>query len=431
MNWMKVSWKNLLHKPWNTSLSLILAALGAGLISLLLLLNNQLQEQFDRNLAGIDLVIGAPGSPLQTVLSSMYHVDNPTGNIQIKDVKAFLNPRHPMIEKAVPLSLGDRFGKYRIVGTTPDFLSLYKLEISEGQLWEKPLEVVVGTIVAKAQGLKIGSTFQGGHGAEDHASLFKVVGLLKPSGSVADQLILTPNSSLWVAHEHEEENTDEKPDTASHPSVHDDHEHGHGHDHAHEHEHEHTPTYDQPLYTYEDKEITNILTIFKGKSGYLLTQGINDNPSLQAASPAYEINRLYEMMGSGERILRALAFIIILVSGLSIFISLYANLDERRYELALMRVMGASRTKLFLMVLFEGAILAFLGALVGLILSHLSLSMIGQWLEEAYRYTFSPWHFLIEELWLILGALALGLLAALIPAWRAGQTDIHETLTEG
>lgn len=420
MNWMKVSWKNLLHKPWSTVLSLVLAALGAGLVSLLLLLNHQIQAQFDRNLAGIDIVIGAPGSPLQTILSSMYYVDNPTGNISIKEVKSFLNPRHPMIDKAVPLSLGDRYGSYRIVGTTYDFLGLYDLELVSGNLWKKPLEVVAGATVAQAKGLKIGDTFQGGHGAEDHPSLFKVVGLLKPSGSVADQLLLTANASLWIVHDHHED---------SDPSLTTDHDNNE--EHEHEHNHEHSVDYDQPIYTYEEKDITSVLCVFKGKRAFLLTQGINDNPKLQAASPAYEVNRLYEMMGSGERILKLLAFIIIIVSALSIFISLYANLDERRYELALMRVMGASRTKLFMMVLFEGGVLALAGALLGLTLSHFGMSLVGQWLEEAYRYTFSSFTFLLAELWLVLAAVVLGLLAALFPAWRASQTDIHETLSEG
>lgn len=425
MNWIQVSWKNLLHKSWNTSLSLILAALGAALVSLLLLINTQLDQQFQRNLAGIDLVIGAPGSPLQSVLSSMYHVDNPTGNIPIKEVKPFLNPKHPMIELSVPLSLGDRYGKYRIVGTTHDIMKLYDLELQEGQLWNKPLEVVAGASVAKAKNLSIGSTFQGGHGAEDHASLFKVVGILKASGSVADQLLLTPNASLWVAHEHEAEGAGEHSDTHA-----DEHDHHEGEEHHHHHHTHEVPAYDQPLMTYEDKEITNILLKFKGKRAYLLAQGINDNPELQSASPAYEVNRLYEMMGSGEQILRALAIIIIIVSGLSIFISLYANLNERRYELALLRVMGASRARLFLIVLFEGTLLAFIGAVIGVLLSHLGMAVIGQWLEEAYRYSFSAWQLLTEEIYLLAAALFIGALAALIPAWRASQTDIHETLSE-
>ena len=91
MNLIKLSWKNLTSKPLSMLLSLILFALGVGLISFLLLLNKQVQEKFEKNLAGIDLVIGAKGSPLQMILCSMYHIDSPTGNISIKEAKPFLN----------------------------------------------------------------------------------------------------------------------------------------------------------------------------------------------------------------------------------------------------------------------------------------------------------------------------------------------------
>ena len=105
MNLFKLSWKNLVSKPLSMTLSLVLFALGVGLISLLLILNKQLQEQFDKNLAGINLVVGAKGSPLQLILSSMYHIDSPTGNIPIKSAKPFLNPNHPLIKTAIPLSM--------------------------------------------------------------------------------------------------------------------------------------------------------------------------------------------------------------------------------------------------------------------------------------------------------------------------------------
>ena len=144
MNLLNLSWKNLVNKPMSMLLSLVLFALGVGLISLLLLLNTQIQEKFDKNLAGIDLIIGAKGSPLQMVLSSMYHIDNPTGNVSIKEVRPFLNPKHPLIKNAIPLSLGDSYGGYRIVGTLPKYLDLYNAEIGSGRMWEADFEVIVG-----------------------------------------------------------------------------------------------------------------------------------------------------------------------------------------------------------------------------------------------------------------------------------------------
>lgn len=208
MQFLKLAVKNLFHKPLNLALSLILFALGVGLISFLLLFNAQLKEKFEANLAGIDLVIGAKGSPLQLILCNMYHIDNPTGNIKIKDAKPFLNPLHPLIKKAVPLSLGDNYRSFRIVGTNHNILSLYGGEIAAGTLWKKDLEVTIGATVAKKSGLKIGDDFVSSHGfdedpdlAHDHAK-FKVSGILKGTGTVLDQLILTNTASIWEMHAH-------------------------------------------------------------------------------------------------------------------------------------------------------------------------------------------------------------------------------------
>lgn len=414
MSLFQLSWKNLTNKPLSLALNLILFALGTGLISLLLLLSSQLQEKFDKNLAGIDLVIGAKGSPLQLILCSMYHVDTPTGNISIKEAKPFMRPGHPLIKAAIPLSMGDNYKNYRIVGTTHDILALYNAEIQEGKKWEKTWETTIGAAVANDLGLKIGDRFQSSHGfASDidmaHEGDFTVVGILKPSGSVVDQLILTNTQTIWAVHEHAEEASS---DTTAHEAHTDD---------------------SKPLIEYEDKDITSLLIQFKSRNYMTLNMGrsINENTDMQAAMPAFEINRLYANMGVGVDALQALAFAIILVSGLSIFISLFSSLKERRYELALMRVMGASRSRLFFLIILEGLLLAVLGCIIGLLLSHGGMAILSGLMKDAYRYAFSGWVFLQEEWILLAGALGIGVLAAVIPAVMAGRTDISETLAEG
>ena len=169
---------------------------------------------------------------------------------------------------------------------------------------------------------------------------------------------------------------------------------------------------------------------FKGRNFQALNmqRNINENTDLQAATPAIEINRLYSLMDSGEQALRILAIVIIIVSALSIFISLLSSLRERKYELALMRVMGSSRSRLFTLILVEGLILALLGWALGFILSHGSMQIFARQLAESYGYDFSGWIFLPQEWLVLLGSLALGMLAAILPAARAGQTDISDTL---
>jgi putative ABC transport system permease protein len=425
MNLLQLSWKNLTNKPLSMTLSLILFALGVGLISLLFVLNKQLQDKFEANLAGIDLVIGAKGSPLQLILCSMYHIDSPTGNISIKEATPFLRDGHPLIEQAIPLSLGDSHKGYRIVGTTQDIVGLYNAEVGDGQLWDKTMEVTIGAEVADALNLSVGDEFFSSHGFVIDDNLvhgdtepLKVVGVLASSGAVIDQLILTNTQTVWAVHDHE----------GGAQSEEEGEEHDHeGHDHSHEAE---AP---KSLLEYPDKEITSLLLKFKARNYQALNmqRSINENTDMQAATPAIEINRLYDMMGVGANALRILALIIIIVSGLSIFISLYSSLKDRRYELALMRVMGASPGKLFVLIILEGLLLAVIGYTLGIALSHIGMEVFAGYLKESFQYSFSGMEFLREELYLFFGAIGIGLIAAILPAIQARNTDISTTLSEG
>lgn len=447
MNPLKLSWKNQINKPLSMLLSLILFALGVGLISILLLLNKQLQEKFTKNLAGIDLVVGAKGSPLQMILCNMYHIDAPTGNIPIKAARPFMNPKHPLIKLAVPLSLGDSYKAYRIVGTTHEYVdSIFAGKVAEGRLWSADFDVTIGATVARSLQLKIGDQFHSSHGlvdddinVHDHGDGFKVVGILAPTGSVLDQLILTSPQSIWAVHDHDHEETPTAIPASPEAANSTEEEHKHDHDHAHhDHDHAHhvhptTSAPQKPLIEEVDKDITALLVRYRNKSNWRalnLPRNINENTDMQAANPAYEINRLYAMMGVGTDALRNLALLIILVSGLSIFIALFNSLKERKYELALMRVMGASKQKLFIMVVLEGLILAFFGYLIGIALSHLGMELLAHYMEDAYRYSFTGQTFLKEEFYLFLGALFIGFIAAILPALQAYRTDISETLTD-
>ena len=422
MSVLKLAWKNIVSNPLNLLLSIILFGLGIGLISFLMLLNTQLSENFEKNLADIDLVIGDKGSPLQMILCSMYHIDNPTGNITVDEAKAFLNPGHPLLDLSVPLSLGDSYKRHRIVGTNDGILELYNGQLDEGNLWAKDLEVTIGAGVARATGLKIGDSFKSSHGFEDDEDLahdhsaFKVVGTLKPSGSVIDQLILTNPSTVWAVHDHGAQS-------------HDDHDHE-GHDHAH-----HSPPArsNEELLQHPTKDITSLLIRYKDRTNYRtlsLPRAINENTDMQAASPPYEINKLYSLIGVGTDAIRWLAILIALVSAISIFISLYKSMKERKYELSLIRVMGGSRATLFMLIVIEGIILAIIGYVVGMIISHGGMEVMSKFLQSSYRYDFTGWRMITGDTWLFLGSILLGIVAALIPAYQASYTDIHRTLSE-
>jgi putative ABC transport system permease protein len=422
MNILHLSWKNILNKPLTLVLNLVLFSLGVGLISLLLLVNVQLEDKFEKNFAGIDLVIGAKGSPLQLILSSLYHLDAPTGNMPISESKAFLNPKHPIFKKVVPLSLGDSHRGYRIIGTNASFVDLYEAKLSEGKLFEETMEVVVGATVAENLKIKTGNQFQSSHGliedenlVHEDAKPFIVSGILGKTGSVIDQLIVTKTQSVWAVHEDHDHEGETEEEHAAHAD--------HDHDHAEE---------EKPLAAYEDQSITSLLIQFKGRNIQALNmaRNINENTNFQAATPAIEINRLYTLLGVGEEALKALAMLIIFVSGLSIFISLFSSLRERKYELAVMRTLGARPSFLFQLIVFEGIVIAVLGFLCGIALSHCSMILLADFLEKSYRYDFSAAIFLKEEIYLFGGSLIIGIIAAIIPAFQASKTDIHATLAD-
>lgn len=439
MNILQLAWRNLLHKPLSTLLSVLLFALSIGLISLLLNLRQQADEQFDNNLAGVDLVVGAKGSPLELVLNSMYHVGYANGNITVKEARPFFNAHNPVVEDAVPLSLGDSYRGYRIVGTIPKLLDWYGVELREGELWTEDFSVVIGAEVAAVNGLSVGDKFLSNHGIIDegednieHDDDFAVVGILAESGTVMDQIVLTTNETYWHSHDNH--------DAPASPPKDDDADHDHeGHDHAeHDHSgHDHPAKTGDPLKDLlaaeDDKELTSLLVRYKNASSFQalnFPRNINENTDLLAANPAYEISEVRRQFDSGQRILGILVLAITIVSSLSIFIALFSSLRERRYELALLRVLGSGRGRLFALIILEGLLVAVIGYVLGLLLSHLILAFIAGNVSDDFRYSLDAWRFLAEEGWLLAVALGIAFVAAVIPAVGAARTEIGETLLE-
>ncbi len=420
---MFLSLRNLLIRPLTVSIAVLLLALGLGLATALLQLQYQMAAQFERNLAGIDMVLGAKGSPLQMVLCSMYHIDAPTGNIPLSAARPFLNPKHPLIKTAVPLALGDCYLSHRIVGTTTPFLTLYNAKIAQGTLFSKGFEVVAGADAAQRLGLSIGSTFTSEHGLNADSVMmheghpFKVVGILEPTGSVADQLLLTTIQSVWDMHEAHHDHPDEAHEISQIQVT--------------ESQTSDVNSNTDLLAANPEREITNILIQYRAKNFQTLQmpRNINENTDLQAASPAYEVNKLAYQTGLGFEAMKILAYCIVAVSAFSVLLSLLAALKDRRQELALMRVLGGTRTRMFGLIAAEGFWIALIGSIFGILLGHMAIALIAGHLQTEYRYHITPWLWLAAEGWLIVGALFIGLLAASIPAWMTYRLDISRTLS--
>ena len=411
MNLFRLSFAYLRAQPLTAGLNVVLLALGVATITVLLLVGRQLEDGLSRDARGIDLVLGAKGSPIQIILSSVYHLDVPTGNIPL--ASALRWEAHPLIAEAIPLALGDSYAGFRIVGTTHAYPQHFGAELARGRLWSRSMEAVLGATVAAERELFPGRQFIGVHGLEggthahDYAP-YTVVGVLEPTGGVLDRLILTSVESVWDIHEMDH-----------------DHDHDHGHDEGHAHPDEH----DEATDANADRQITAMLLRFRSPlAAVTLPRLINSGPDLTAAAPAYETARLLGFVGIGLATVRGFGVLLIVTAGLGLFIALYTALKTRQWDLAVMRSLGASRAQVMSHVLLEGLILAAAGALLGLLLGHTIAELLGQTLRQAGEMGITGRVFYTEEVALFALMLVVGVLAALLPAWAAYRTDIARTL---
>lgn len=398
----KLAWRNTWFKPLNTVLSVILLMASVAIITVLILLQKQFEEQFSSNADDIDLVLGAQGSPLQLVLSSVYQVDAPPGNIDYAEAKTWM--QNPFVKTAIPLAFGDNYLGFKIVGTTPAYLDKFNAKIVSGKVFSNNFEVVLGAAIAEKLNMKVGATFFGSHGdakeGEKHEeATYKVVGIASKTGKVIDNLILSNVQSVWA--------------------MHDTHEHEEG-------EENHAAA----LNSDEGKEITAVLLKFRNKMGIVLwPRLIAQNTKMQAASPAIEINRLFTLFGIGLEALTYLAYGIMLISGISIFIALFNTLKERKYEFALLRVNGASRFQLLQLILIESLVLCVIGFFFGTVLGRIALVFISKSSDEEFKMAFNPLEFVWEkEGVLFLITIFVGVLAAVIPAVKAYRLNISKVL---
>jgi len=361
----------------------------------------------DNNLRGIDMVVGAKGSPLQLILSSVYHIDSPTGNISLKDAENISKNR--MVGSSIKILYGDNHKGFRIVGAEKKFIELYKGVIKEGTEWNNPYEVLVGSKVYEKLNINLGDNLVSSHGLRETGQshdegTFKVVGLLKPSNSVIDQLIITSPESVW--------------------DIHDTHNHEDDHEHEHEDEDDHENEYD-------DREITAMLIKFKSPMNIIqFPRQINENTNLQAAVPSYEISRLFKLFGFGIETLSYLAYLIILVSGFSLFINLFNSMRERKYEMALIRTLGASRFQLSSMITLESLVLTISGFVLGILFSRFGVMFVSSLMEESINYNFSSFKILNEEYWLLGLSILIGIISSLIPAIQVYKMNISKILAD-
>ena len=389
------------YRPLGAVFNILLLAVGIAVILTVFHLNDRMDKKIADDLQGIDLVISGKGSPLQIILANVFHIDIPTGNIPLDEANKIVTG--PLIKSAIPLAYGDNYNGYRIVGTTPAYIAHYNGEIVRGKIFSHEMEAVIGSEIAHKYALRIGDKIVGAHGLTDSHDMhtnapYIVVGILKPTGRVIDRLVLTPVESIWHVHEMPEEEE---------------------HEHEHE-EEEHI----------EGREITAFLLSYKSPMAAVqLPRLINQNGSMQAASPAFEMARLNKLMGTGGDVLAAFGVLLIGFAAFGVFISFFNAVTERQYDIALLRALGATRSHIFLLIMTEVAMMGIAGAALGGILTHVLLYGVMSWIyAEKHIFLGVTPVMGVTEICVMFAAIVISLMAGLIPALKAMRVQIIKTL---
>jgi putative ABC transport system permease protein len=442
MNLVTIATKSIKQRFLSSSLTALSVALGVMLMVAVLVINGVVSDLFSQPSFGFHLVVGPKGSDLSLALSAIYRLDRPGEPLPYLFYKEL--KEHRVVEKAVPIAIGDvtEQGGFPIVGTIPEFFDLdyaYNKPFRvRGEFLKTPWDAVIGSRVAAANGWNIGSEFKLVHGGAEsdhvHDEKFKVVGVLAPTGTPNDRSVFVSLAGFWAISGHEKplkEAVDrlekfrypvpqslrdkaEKPQKA--------HDHGHaGHDHGHDHE-----------LLDEQKEVTAIFVRTKSTAASIGLAGeINEDVRAMAVNPIFPMKRLMTMIVDNIKLmLLTLTSLIIVVSAVSIFVSIYNSMSDRRREIGIMRALGARRETVFTIILAESALLCLGGGAIGLLLGHGLVAVASPIIEARSGILVNPLSFEPLELVLFPILLVVGSLIGFLPGLAAYRTDVAAALSE-
>jgi len=389
--------KSLRQHALSTMFTALSIALAAGLWMSVWTIKEQSRETFAGVDAGFDAVLGARGSKLQLVLNAVFHLEASPGNLPWSD---FLDiQKHPSVELAVPLAVGDNYRGFRLVGTTLDLFQRaeyadgkrFAVE-SGGRLFEMGYrEALVGSFAAQRLKLKPGDKFHPYHGLifdekEQHAETYVVTGVLKPSNTPADRVI-------WIPLEGIQRMTGHNPDAAADVSA--------------------------VLVKLRSAAAGFQLDILYNKQGNRLT----------FAWPTGKImSELFDKIGWFDRVLALVAYLVAFVAITSVLVSLYNSMNERRREIAILRALGARRFTVFGAIVLEAAAITALGVLGGFVVYVVIATGVAGVIRAQTGVVLNPLAFSPVMLWAPGVMLALGALAGTVPAVKAYRTPVAEHL---
>jgi putative ABC transport system permease protein len=437
-----------------TVLTVASVALGLALATVVMLLTRETQQTLMAESGNWNVVVGAKGSPLQLTLNALYYLDAPTGNIDVAVWKSIAADK--AVKRVVPVNMGDNYYGTPIVGTSTDFFAprteAGQRLLASGAMFDKPFQAVVGAEIARRFRMTLGQQIVGSHGwttgGEAHAhSPYTVVGILAPTGTSQDRAIYTDYRSVWMQHAHHDEDEEHHEEAAGHHDEDEEHheeaaghhdedeEHheeaaGH-HDEDKEHHEEAAGHHDEEEDHHDAEGMVTALLVQLHQAGrmYRFVEAANHEYAAMATIPVDQVSALgMRFIEPMQRVLLGVAYLVVLVAGLSILISLYLTIYQRRRDIAVLRALGATRGDVFRLITLEAALLAGLGVAGGWLLGHGAVAAGSPWMLLHYGVAPHAWHTNGTELIIAASVWVLGILAGVLPAIMAYRLPVADTL---
>jgi putative ABC transport system permease protein len=458
MSLIRIAWRSIRQRALASGMTAFAMGLGVALVVTVLVIHSIIEQSFKRGTLGCNFIVGGKGSQYQLVLNTIFHVEQPLGNIPFKYMEELQNRYSPVIDCMVPLCMGHDFKTYPAVATTQDYFEKLTFKDGERFAFEKgrnfqdqnKFEAVVGSKVAQWLTLNLDDEIEPvapGETSDPHGHHpFKIVGVLKPTGTACDRAVFMNIEGFWECPAHQKQaepaTTAEKKageqaaDASKKDSAKTDPEHNDAHaDHDeadHEHDHDaHREVSAILVCTKSSSSDPNIIAL-TAKVSAMMEQEINRGAVAQAVNPRRVLLTLLEtMVGKIQMILLILAVLVVVEAGIGIMVSMYNSMSDRKHDIAIMRALGASRFTVMTIILLESILLALGGGLFGLLVGHGMVSAMSSVVAEQSGVFISGLDFRPVELVLIPGLIVLATLVGYLPAMYAYKTDVAKSLMAG
>ncbi|GMV26064.1 MAG: hypothetical protein AMXMBFR58_20950 [Phycisphaerae bacterium] len=445
--------RSLTSRLFSTVTTSITVAVAVGLLLVLLMMRESGRRAFSRGSGDMHLLVSADASPLVSVLNGIFYANAPRRPITWGKYEQLAGSA-PW-DYFVPTQMGDSYqGSVPVLATTPEFFTKFKpnpgepWRLAQGRFFEKSFEVVVGAEAARQTGLVVGEKIHLTHGVSqskegeateaagmhEHGEfVYMIVGVLEPTGGSHDRAMFTNLESTWLIHAFD------RIEREAHAGEHaDEHAHEDDHDHAsHENEdgHSHEPAITLEDLTDEDRKITGVYARLITREGSdtpanlpQVFDQLRRDPTITVAAPRQEIDKLFTIVSNIDRIFVAMGIVVMVSSGIGIMLALYNSMENRRRQIAVLRVLGCSRGRVFGLVMTESAVLGMVGAALGVAASLAGAGAAAAALKQRVGLDIDPTLPLEATLIVVAGAVVLAAAAGVIPAVMAYRTAVAKNL---